>query len=67
MSLVADTAGLLWTMGNKLFVPDTVNLRFECYKSVHAHPYAGHYGTMRKLKRAELLYCWPGMAKAIKL
>ena len=67
MSLAADTAGLLWTKENQLLVPDTDNLRFECYESVHAHPYAGHYGIMRTLKKAELLYYWPGMAKDIKL
>ena len=47
MSLYTDSAGLMLTDHSQLYVPEHENLRFECFKSVHSHPYAGHYGVMR--------------------
>ena len=65
MSLHTVSAGLMWTDHSQLYVPEHENPRFECFESVHLHPYAGHYGVMRTKKKAEHLYFWPKLAKDI--
>ena len=66
LPLHADAAGLLWTESKQLYIPAYDNLPKECFESVHSHPYAGHYGVMRTVKKAENVFYWPGMAKHIK-
>jgi Integrase zinc binding domain len=65
MNLRHDKLGFLWTADHRLVVPDADDLRFECFESVHSHPFAGHYGQARTLKKAEQLYDWPNMARNI--
>ena len=65
MSLHTDSAGLMCTDHSQLYVPEDENLRFECFESVHSHPYAGHYGVMRTKKKAEQLSFWPKLAENI--
>ena len=47
-------------------VPNVDNLRFECFESVHAQPYMGHYGVRRTQDKALQLYYWPGLQKDVK-
>ena len=58
--------GLWWTHANQLVVPDYGRLRFEMFKSVHVHPFSGHYGQSRTQKKALQLYFWSTMAADIK-
>jgi Reverse transcriptase (RNA-dependent DNA polymerase)/RNase H-like domain found in reverse transcriptase/Integrase zinc binding domain/Chromo (CHRromatin Organisation MOdifier) domain/Retroviral aspartyl protease len=57
-----DKDGLQWTSDARLVIPKFDNLRHDCLASVHAHPYAGHYGRDRTLKKAAEIYFWPGLA-----
>jgi Integrase zinc binding domain/Integrase core domain len=66
MNLRRDKHGFLWTADHRLVVPETDDLHFECFESVHSHPFAGHYGQARTLKKAEQLYYWPNMARNIE-
>jgi hypothetical protein len=34
---------LRWILSEQLFIPDCDNLRFECFESVHKHPFSGHF------------------------
>jgi hypothetical protein len=58
-----DNDGLYWTNKEQLVIPDYDDLREECLHAVHAHPYAGHYGINRTLKKAQEIYFWPVMRK----
>jgi hypothetical protein len=61
-----DQDGLHWTSVEQLVIPDYDGLREECVYAVHAHPYAGHYGINRTLKKAQEIYYWPGMRNTIE-
>jgi hypothetical protein len=61
-----DKDGLYWTADQQLVIPNHDGLREECLHSVHAHPYAGHYGINRTLKIAKQIYFWPGMRSTIE-
>jgi hypothetical protein len=65
-SLRRDNNGLYWTQSNQLMIPDHDGLRQECLHSVHAHPYAGHYGIHRTLKKAQEIYFWPKMRSTVE-
>jgi Integrase zinc binding domain/Integrase core domain/Chromo (CHRromatin Organisation MOdifier) domain len=65
MHLRIDSYGFHWTSDERLVIPDADDLRYECFESVHVHPYCGHYGQARTLKKAEQLYYWPNMARDI--
>ena len=65
MKLKRTKEGLLWTNDDRLVVPDYDNLRYECFESVHKHPYSGHYGVNRTVRKANLLYYWPNMERNI--
>jgi hypothetical protein len=43
--------GLRWTQNEQLFIPNWENLRFDCFESVHKHPFSGHLGAQRTLQR----------------
>jgi hypothetical protein len=43
----------------ELHVPDSANLHFECFESVHIHPFSRHYGSARTSHKATLLNYWP--------
>jgi hypothetical protein len=53
-----DAQGLQWTSNEQLFIPHWDNLLYECFESVHKHPFAGHFGAQRTLKKATQLYSW---------
>jgi hypothetical protein len=61
-----DKTGLYWTDKEQLVIPNYGNLREECIHSVHTHPYAGHYGVYRTLKKAQEVYFWPGMRSQVE-
>jgi hypothetical protein len=65
-SLRRDNNGLYWTQSNQWMIPDHDGLRQECLHSVHAHPYAGHYGIHRTLKKAQEIYFWPKMHSTVE-
>jgi len=48
-SLVLEHDGLL-RHNNRIFVPDTGNLRLRILKSRHDHPLAGHFGLTKTLE-----------------
>ena len=56
MSYRTDSDGLIWTPNERLYVPNYDNLRFECFESVHKHPFCGHYGSKRTSAKASTLY-----------
>jgi hypothetical protein len=58
--------GLHWTKQGQLVIPDYGDLRVECVLAVHTHPYAGHYGINRTLKKAQQVYYWPQMRQTVE-
>jgi hypothetical protein len=61
-----DENGLHWTHKNQLWIPEDDDLRKECIESVHVHPYAGHFGVERTLKKAQEVFYWPQMEESIR-
>lgn len=61
-----DEKGLIWTRNEQLWIPEDQELRNECIESVHAQPYAGHFGVARTLKKAQEIYYWPNMVEDVK-
>jgi hypothetical protein len=66
MNLLGDNNGLYWTQSNQLMIPDHDGLRQECLHSVHADPYAGHYGIHCTLKKAQEIYFLPKMRSTVE-
>jgi len=60
-----DSAGLL-CLDDRIYVPDTNDLRLRvlCYK--HNHPLSGHFGQNRTLELVHREYTWPGVRTFIK-
>ena len=44
---------------NRVFVPDTGNLRLRILKSRHNHPLAGHFGLTKTLELLRQDFTWP--------
>ena len=61
-----DGKGLIWSNNEQLWVPEDQELRKECIESVHAHPYAGHYGVARTIAKAKEIFYWPNMIEDVK-
>ena len=57
---------LYWTDQNRLYVPTGDGLRRECFEAAHSHPYSGHYGIMRTLRRLQETYYWPNMKSYVE-
>jgi hypothetical protein len=57
-----DAQGLRWTTHEQLYIPHRDNLRFECFESVHKHPFSGHFGGQRTLHKASQLFHWPNLS-----
>ena len=53
--------GLLFTIGNRLYVPRWDNLRREVMKECHDSKWAGHPGTHRTKALVEQSFYWPNM------
>ena len=57
--------GLLFTVGNRMYVPRWNNLRREILKECHDSKWAGHPGTHRTKAIIERSYYWPNMRSDI--
>ena len=61
-----DREGLRWTAQEQLIIPDYDGLREECIESMHVHPFAGHYGASRTLRKVEEVFSWLGIRADVK-
>ena len=57
---------LYWAEGNRLYVPDADDLRYECFQAGHCHPYSGHYGVIRTYKKLAETFFWPRMREDVQ-
>ncbi|XP_012837907.1 PREDICTED: uncharacterized protein LOC105958449 [Erythranthe guttata] len=57
--------GLLYTKGQRLFVPKWGSLRKELIKECHDTKWAGHPGQMRTMALLETAYFWPHMRDGV--
>ncbi|KAJ4728107.1 Retrotransposon protein, putative, Ty3-gypsy subclass [Melia azedarach] len=53
--------GVLYTIGNRLYIPKWGNLRHELMKECHDSKWAGHPGIHRTMALLEDAYYWPRM------
>ncbi|KAJ0039649.1 hypothetical protein Pint_27365 [Pistacia integerrima] len=60
------TDGLLYTKGNRLYIPRWDNLRKELIKECHDSLWAGHPGMRSTLALLKSAYYWPGMQDSIE-
>ncbi|KAJ0037276.1 hypothetical protein Pint_23118 [Pistacia integerrima] len=60
------TDGLLYTKGNRLYIPRWDNLRKELIKECHDSLWAGHPGMRRTLALLNSAYYWSGMQDIIE-
>lgn len=58
--------GLLFFQGNRLYVPDSSNLRLDILREMHDLPVAGHFGRDRTLTIITQWFYWPGMSNAVR-
>ncbi|KAI5675744.1 hypothetical protein M9H77_06694 [Catharanthus roseus] len=58
--------GMLYTKGNRLFVPKWGNLRRELIKECHDSKWAGHPGMKRTLALLKTTYYWPQMQDEVE-
>ncbi|KAI5652374.1 hypothetical protein M9H77_29561 [Catharanthus roseus] len=58
--------GMLYTKGNRLFVPKWGNLRRELIKECHDSEWAGHPGMKRTLALLKTTYYWPQMQDEVE-
>ncbi|XP_012832304.1 PREDICTED: uncharacterized protein LOC105953208 [Erythranthe guttata] len=57
--------GLLYTKGQRLFVPKWGSLRKDLIKECHDTKWAGHPGQMRTMTLLETAYFWPHMRDGV--
>jgi hypothetical protein len=57
--------GLL-RLNDRIFVPDSPDLRLRVMKHMHNHPLSGHLGQNKTLELVRREYVWPGMRAFIK-
>ncbi|KAJ0025536.1 hypothetical protein Pint_07160 [Pistacia integerrima] len=60
------TDGLLYTKGNRLYIPRWDNLRKELTNECHDSLWASHPGMRRTLALLKSAYYWPGMQDSIE-
>ena len=60
-----DTNGLL-RLDNRVYVPDTDDLRLRILRYKHDHPLSGHFGQNRTLELVRREYTWPGIRTFVK-
>lgn len=58
--------GLIYAVGNRVFIPRWGNLRRELMKECHDSLWAGHPGIQRTLALLERLYYWPRMEEDVE-
>ena len=61
----SSTEGLL-LLNNRIYVPDSADLRLRVMKHMHDHPLSGHLGQNKTLELVRREYVWPGMRTFIK-
>ena len=66
LRMTSDADGLYWTHDHRLVIPSYDNLRRDCIESVHSHPFAGHFGVQRTLRKAQEIFYWPSMRNAVE-
>jgi hypothetical protein len=57
--------GLL-RLNDRIFVPDSLDLRLRVMKHMHNHLLSGHLGQNKMLELVHRKYVWPGMRAFIK-
>jgi hypothetical protein len=55
----------IWKMGERLVVPDALDLRKSILYELHDAPYSGHMGIAKTLKAVEQTFWWPGLRKDV--
>jgi len=60
-----DSAGLL-RLDDRIYVPDTNDLRLRVLRYKHDHPLSGHFGQNRTLELVRWEYTWPGVRTFVK-
>ncbi|KAF2282349.1 hypothetical protein GH714_043997 [Hevea brasiliensis] len=58
--------GLIYTIGNRLFIPRWGNLRKELLKECHDSMWAGHPGMQRTMALISRSYYWPRMEEDVE-
>jgi hypothetical protein len=48
-------------LNDRIFVPDSADLRLRVMKHMHDHPLSGHLGQNKTLDLVRREYAWPGM------
>jgi hypothetical protein len=64
MDLSIDKKGLL-RFKNKLYLPDSVELKLTVLDEVHKKPYSGHPGYHKMITTLRKLFYWPNMKDEI--
>ena len=57
--------GLLWFKGNRLYVPDDLDLQTRILQECHDTPTGGHLGKDKTLEQVKRRFYWPGMDQTI--
>jgi len=60
-----DAEGFL-RQDNRIYVPDTNDLRLRVLRYTHDHPLSGHFGQNRTLELLRREYTWPGVHTFVK-
>jgi len=60
-----DSAGLL-RLDDRIYVPDTNDLRLRVLRYKHDHPLSGHFGQNCTLELVRREYTWPGVRTFVK-
>src|SRR6267154_1965864 len=60
-----DAEGFL-RQDNRIYVPDTNDLRLRVLRYTHDHPLSGHFGQNRTLELLRREYTWPGVRTFVK-
>ena len=60
-----DTTGLLH-LDNRIYVPNSGNLRLRVLQYKHDHPIAGHFGHNRTLDLIRREFVWPDLRNSVK-
>lgn len=57
--------GLLWFKGDRLYVPDDLDLQTRILQECHDTPTGGHLGKDKTLEQVKRRFYWPGMDQTI--
>ncbi len=51
---------------NRIYIPDSSNLRLQVLQYSHDHPLSGHFGQTKTLYKVRRHYTWPGLPEFVK-